>query len=146
LNESKETDERNDDRQKAKLHLRQEVLTFERYAVIELLDKGHIDDESLRQVERELDLEEQHILAILLARWPYDGQKQGREFYQKPSWAAFRKCDIRTTNQQSGRDVSRNMDVRRQEEPGCHAIAIDLSTIEMTLCASLYTSFSSLPR
>jgi len=39
--------------------LRQEVLTAERAAVIGLRDRGRIDDETLRLVERELDLEEQ---------------------------------------------------------------------------------------
>jgi monovalent cation/hydrogen antiporter len=45
--------------------LRQEVLTAERAAVIRLRDQGRIDDEVLRQVERELDLEEQQIQADL---------------------------------------------------------------------------------
>jgi hypothetical protein len=39
--------------------LRQEVLQAERAAVIGLRDHGRIDDETLRLVERELDLEEQ---------------------------------------------------------------------------------------
>jgi len=39
--------------------LRQEVLEAERAAVIGLRDRGRIDDETLRLVERELDLEEQ---------------------------------------------------------------------------------------
>ena len=39
--------------------LRQEVLQAERAAVIGLRDHGRIDDETLRVVERELDLEEQ---------------------------------------------------------------------------------------
>jgi monovalent cation/hydrogen antiporter len=39
--------------------LQQEVLTAERAAVIGLRDRGRIDDETLRLVERELDLEEQ---------------------------------------------------------------------------------------
>ena len=39
--------------------LRQEVLRAERAAVIGLRDRGRIDDETLRLVERELDLEEQ---------------------------------------------------------------------------------------
>jgi len=39
--------------------LRQEVLQAERAAVIGLRDRGRIDDETLRLVERELDLEEQ---------------------------------------------------------------------------------------
>jgi monovalent cation/hydrogen antiporter len=42
--------------------LRQEVLTAERAAVIGLRDQGRIDDETLRLVERELDLEEQRLL------------------------------------------------------------------------------------
>jgi len=41
--------------------LRQEVLTAERAAVIGLRDQGRIDDETLRLVERELDLEEQRL-------------------------------------------------------------------------------------
>jgi CPA1 family monovalent cation:H+ antiporter len=39
--------------------LRREVLDAERAAVISLRDRGRIDDETLRLVERELDLEEQ---------------------------------------------------------------------------------------
>ena len=39
--------------------LRQEVLRAERAVVIGLRDRGRIDDETLRLVERELDLEEQ---------------------------------------------------------------------------------------
>src|SRR5207237_7949155 len=39
--------------------LQQEVLAAERAAVIGLRDQGRIDDETLRLVERELDLEEQ---------------------------------------------------------------------------------------
>jgi len=39
--------------------LQQEVLQAERAAVIGLRDQGRIDDETLRLVERELDLEEQ---------------------------------------------------------------------------------------
>lgn len=39
--------------------LRREVLAAERAAVIALRDRGRIDDETLRVVERELDLEEQ---------------------------------------------------------------------------------------
>ena len=65
LNESGETGERDGGRQEAKLRLRQEVLTAERAAVIRLRDQGRIDDEVLRQVERELDLEEQQIQADL---------------------------------------------------------------------------------
>jgi hypothetical protein len=42
--------------------LQQEVLTAERAAVIGLRDRGRIDDETLRLVERELDLEEQRLL------------------------------------------------------------------------------------
>lgn len=41
--------------------LRQEVLRTERATVIRLRDQGHIDDEVLRLVERELDLEEQQL-------------------------------------------------------------------------------------
>jgi Arc/MetJ family transcription regulator len=41
------------------------VLTAERAAVIRLRDQGRIDDEVLRQVERELDLEVQQIQADL---------------------------------------------------------------------------------
>jgi CPA1 family monovalent cation:H+ antiporter len=41
--------------------LRQEVLKAERATVIRLRDQGHIDDEVLRLVERELDLEEQQL-------------------------------------------------------------------------------------
>ena len=39
--------------------LRREILDAERAAVISLRDRGRIDDETLRLVERELDLEEQ---------------------------------------------------------------------------------------
>lgn len=39
--------------------LRREILAAERAAVIRLRDRGRIDDETLRLVERELDLEEQ---------------------------------------------------------------------------------------
>ena len=49
------------DRASARNRLRQEVLTAERRAVIRMRDQGHIDDEVLRQVERELDLEEQQL-------------------------------------------------------------------------------------
>jgi CPA1 family monovalent cation:H+ antiporter len=42
--------------------LRQEILQAERTAVIRLRDQKHIDDEVLRVVERELDLEEQRLL------------------------------------------------------------------------------------
>jgi Na+/H+ antiporter len=41
--------------------LRQEILQAERVAVIRLRDQRHIDDEVLRVVERELDLEEQRL-------------------------------------------------------------------------------------
>ena len=41
--------------------LRREVLRAERAAVIGLRDQGRIDDETLRLVERELDLEEQRL-------------------------------------------------------------------------------------
>ena len=41
--------------------LQQEVLKAERTAIIRLRDQGHIDDETLRLVERELDLEEQRL-------------------------------------------------------------------------------------
>jgi Na+/H+ antiporter len=65
LNETGDTDESDGDRQEVKLRLRQEVLVAERAAVIRLRDQGRIDDEVLRQVERELDLEEQQIQADL---------------------------------------------------------------------------------
>ena len=65
LNGSGTTDDQAGDQQEAKLRLRQEVLTAERAAVIRLRDQGRIDDEVLRQVERELDLEEQQIQADL---------------------------------------------------------------------------------
>jgi Na+/H+ antiporter len=45
-----------------KQRLQQEVLQAERSAVIGLRDQGRIDDETLRLVERELDLEEQRLL------------------------------------------------------------------------------------
>ncbi len=41
--------------------LQQEVLSAERAAIIQLRDQGRIDDETLRLVERELDLEEQRL-------------------------------------------------------------------------------------
>jgi NhaP-type Na+/H+ or K+/H+ antiporter len=41
--------------------LRQEILKAERAAIIRLRDRGRIDDETLRLVERELDLEEQRL-------------------------------------------------------------------------------------
>ena len=49
------------DRATVRNRLRQEVLTAERRAVIRMRDQGRIDDEVLRQVERELDLEEQQL-------------------------------------------------------------------------------------
>src|SRR6266566_10086791 len=58
-------DERDGDRPAARRRLRQEVLHAERAAVIRLRDQGRIDDEVLRLVERELDLEEQQLLADL---------------------------------------------------------------------------------
>jgi Na+/H+ antiporter len=51
--------ERFDGHAPLKSRLRQEVLAAERAAVIGLRDRGRIDDETLRLVERELDLEEQ---------------------------------------------------------------------------------------
>ena len=51
--------ERFDGHAPAHQRLQQEVLTAERAAVIRLRDQGRIDDETLRLVERELDLEEQ---------------------------------------------------------------------------------------
>ena len=42
-------------------HIRADVLQAERTAVIVLRDKGHIDDEVLRVIEREFDLEEQRL-------------------------------------------------------------------------------------
>jgi hypothetical protein len=38
--------------------IRREVLSAERFAVIELRDRGVISDEAFRRVERDLDLEE----------------------------------------------------------------------------------------
>src|SRR6266849_692122 len=58
-------DDRDGDRPAAKRRLRQEVLKAERNAIIHLRDQGRIDDEVLRQVERELDLEEQRFQADL---------------------------------------------------------------------------------
>jgi CPA1 family monovalent cation:H+ antiporter len=52
-------DERFDAHAPLESRLRQEVLAAERAAVIGLRDRGRIDDETLRLVERELDLEEQ---------------------------------------------------------------------------------------
>lgn len=49
------------DRTTAQNRMRQEVLTAERSTVIHLRDQGRIDDEVLRLVERELDLEEQNL-------------------------------------------------------------------------------------
>ena len=49
------------DRTAAHNRLRQEILTAERSRVIRLRDQGRIDDEVLRLVERELDLEEQNL-------------------------------------------------------------------------------------
>ena len=46
-----------------KRRLRQEVLEAERSTIIQLRDRGRIDDEVLREVERELDLEEQRLQA-----------------------------------------------------------------------------------
>lgn len=56
-------DERDGVRSSSRRRLRQEVLQAERAAIIRLRDKGGIDDEVLRQVERELDLEEQRLQA-----------------------------------------------------------------------------------
>lgn len=56
------SDEQNGNTSSEKRRLRQEVLHAERSAVIRLRDQGRIDDEVLRQVERELDLEEQRLL------------------------------------------------------------------------------------
>jgi CPA1 family monovalent cation:H+ antiporter len=53
--------ERFDGHVPVKSRLWQEVLTAERAAVIGLRDQGRIDDETLRLVERELDLEEQRL-------------------------------------------------------------------------------------
>jgi NhaP-type Na+/H+ or K+/H+ antiporter len=52
-------DERFDGHEPTQQRLRREVLDAERAAVISLRDRGRIDDETLRLVERELDLEEQ---------------------------------------------------------------------------------------
>ena len=52
-------EERYDGHEPTQQRLRQEVLAAERAAVIDLRDRGRIDDETLRLVERELDLEEQ---------------------------------------------------------------------------------------
>ena len=56
-------DERDEVRPEARHRLHKEVLQAERAAVIWLRDDGRIDDEVLRQVERELDLEEQRLKA-----------------------------------------------------------------------------------
>jgi monovalent cation/hydrogen antiporter len=55
------TNEQDGDRPAARRRLRQEVLRAQRNAIIHLRDQGRIDDEVLRQVERELDLEEQRL-------------------------------------------------------------------------------------
>jgi CPA1 family monovalent cation:H+ antiporter len=52
-------DERFDGHEPSHQQLQREVLFAERAAVISLRDQGRIDDETLRLVERELDLEEQ---------------------------------------------------------------------------------------
>jgi monovalent cation/hydrogen antiporter len=54
-------EERFDGQEPAQQQLRREVLSAERAAVIGLRDRGRIDDETLRLVERELDLEEQRL-------------------------------------------------------------------------------------
>ncbi len=54
-------DERFEGHGKGPPRLRQEVLRAERVAIIGLRDQGRIDDETLRLVERELDLEEQRL-------------------------------------------------------------------------------------
>jgi Na+/H+ antiporter len=59
------TEEPSDNGPSAGRRLRQELLQAERSAVIRLRDQGRIDDEVLRQVERELDLEEQRLQADL---------------------------------------------------------------------------------
>jgi monovalent cation/hydrogen antiporter len=53
--------EQDGDHQTAQRRLRQEVLKAERASIIRLRDQGRIDDEVLRRVERELDLEEQRL-------------------------------------------------------------------------------------
>jgi len=58
-------DERDGDRPAARRRLHQELLKAERNAIIHLRDQGRIDDEVQRQVERELDLEEQRFQADL---------------------------------------------------------------------------------
>jgi|GEM_PF-3265311 monovalent cation/hydrogen antiporter len=42
-------------------HLRRDVIGAERAALIAIRDQGQIDDEVLRRLERELDLEEQQL-------------------------------------------------------------------------------------
>jgi monovalent cation/hydrogen antiporter len=60
--EEKQTDSVEDDGQiVTQQYIREEVLQAEREAVILLRDQGHIDDESLRMMENELDLEEQRL-------------------------------------------------------------------------------------
>lgn len=54
-------DERFPGHEPAQQQLRREVLAAERAAIIGLRDQGRIDDETLRLVERELDLEEQRL-------------------------------------------------------------------------------------
>jgi len=53
--------ERFDGHSTAQQRLHQEVLRAERAAIIQLRNQGRIDDEALRLVERELDLEEQQL-------------------------------------------------------------------------------------
>lgn len=65
MDDTRVTDEGDGDRPAAKRRLHQELLKAERNAVIHLRDQGRIDDEVLRQVERELDLEEQRFQADL---------------------------------------------------------------------------------
>ena len=45
----------------AKQRLRRELIQAERVAVIQVRDQGQIDDDILREMERELDLEEQQV-------------------------------------------------------------------------------------
>jgi CPA1 family monovalent cation:H+ antiporter len=54
-------DEHFDGHQPVQQQLLREVLAAERSAIIGLRDQGSIDDETLRLVERELDLEEQRL-------------------------------------------------------------------------------------
>ncbi len=58
-------DERDGDRPAARRRHHQELLKAERNAIIHLRDQGRIDDDVLRQVEREIDLEEQRFQADL---------------------------------------------------------------------------------